>query len=297
MTTLSKVFVVVLAVFTIAFTTLTIGFVAQTPNWKDLADKYRTNTKVVDTNLRHVTAVSAAVQAAAEDRIRDREDVIHRLEGDLEKANQEVASLKAELAKVASEKSGTEAMNRGLFAQLKVAGDARTEYRNQRDELEMQNAKLQDVNIDLDDRVNEQTAQIVVLREQIRQFEQQINILKGENQRLAQTARRAGSGAGMEAVGGVALSGVTAVSPVASTSIRGEIVKFDGKRAMISVGSADGVKQDMIFVVYRDGTYVGDLQISLVEPDQAVGRIVQSTTDIQVGDAVADVLTMGTSRG
>jgi hypothetical protein len=57
------------------------------------------------------------------------------------------------------------------------------------------------------------------------------------------------------------------------------------------------VKKDMRFVIYRGNQYIGDLVVSLVEPNQAAGRLVQSTVTPQAGDQVVDELGLAASRG
>jgi len=65
--TLTKVFVVLLAVFSVAFTSMTVSHVAQTTNWKDTAEKYREHAGIADTNLRHAHAAYSAQLANARD--------------------------------------------------------------------------------------------------------------------------------------------------------------------------------------------------------------------------------------
>ena len=120
------------------------------------------------------------------------------LEAQLQAGRNELAELRSEVAQAASEKSTTEAMNRGLLGQLQTADAGRAEYRKQRDELEGRNIDLERRNIDLDDRVNELTARISVFLEQKRQYEQQINILRVENEKLSQAARRLSTGVALE---------------------------------------------------------------------------------------------------
>ena len=61
LSTLTKVFAVLLVFFSIAFTVMTVSMVAQTTNWKDTAQKYEEHALVADTNLRNLIASSASV--------------------------------------------------------------------------------------------------------------------------------------------------------------------------------------------------------------------------------------------
>ncbi len=297
MSTLTKIFVVLLVVFSIAYTSMTVAIVARTPNWKDTAEKYKQHAQIADTNLRHAHAASAARLATADVALRDQRERGTELGSQLETTRIEVAQARAEVERVKTEKDNVQALNRGLLTQLEVAETTRTEYRRQRENLEQRNVDIERRNIDLNDRVNELTAQTVVLLEQRRQYEQQINILRGENEKLARQGRTSTGSLEFERPEGAAMSDVVAMTPVSSTPIRGNVLEVTRNLVTISVGSADGVQKDMVFVMHRSGEYVGDLKISLVEPNQSAGRIVRSTVDPTVGDEVTDERGLVGSRG
>ncbi len=281
MSTLTKVFVVVLVVFSITFTTMTISIVAQTTDWRDTAQKYEEHARVADTNLRNLIAASAAELATARDTIKSHLEKIGELEGQVQTSASEAAKLRADLAKADSEKSSAEAMNRGLLAQLQISESARGEYKKHRDDIEKRNIELERRNMDLNDRVNEQTAKITVLMEQKRQYEQQINILKPR------------SGVALEEPSGTEMAGVRPITPVTASGIRGKVTNVEGTLVQISVGSADGVKSGMEFTVSRGNQYVGKLQIQNVTPDQAAGRMLNTAMAPTRGDQVTDSAALG----
>lgn len=297
MSMLTKIFVVLLVAFSIFFTSMTIATVAQTTNWKQTAEKYKEHARVADTNLRHAHAANAALIANARDDVRAHLGKISDLEGELQASRNDLAGIKAQIAKSESEKSGAEAINRGLLAQLQIAESGRAEYQKQRDAIEQRNIELERRNIDLNDRVNELTSGMTVLAEQKRQYEQQINILRTENEKLAQRTRTMASGGSMERPEGIALPGARAVNPVPARAIRGKILEVAGDLVTISVGSADGVKKDMVFVIHRRGEYIGDLKVSMVDHNQAAGRIVRSSGTASANDEVTDARLMGSTRG
>ena len=288
MSTLTKVFIVVLVVFSIGFTTMTISIVAQSTDWRDTAQKYEEHAKVADTNLRNEIAASAATEATLRDSIKSHLEKIGEVEGQFKTNGAEMAKLRSDIAKAESEKSSSDAMSRGLLAQLQIADAGRAEYRKQRDEIEKRNIELERRNIDLNDRVNEQTTRIAVLFEQKRQYEQQLSILKTENEKLARTAGRPAGASVLEAPSGVAMSNVTPLTPISPTPVRGKILEISGNLVTISVGSADGVKEGMVFMITRGDQYVGDLKISTVNPNQSAGRMVRTTLAPAQGDQVKD---------
>lgn len=292
MSTLTKVFVVLLAIFSIAFTSMTVAIVARTTNWRDVAEKREEHARIADTNLRHQIASSAALLATAQDEVRTHQARIGELEASLEATRGEAAQLRTQIAAVTAEKSSTEALNRGLLAQLESARRESTEYRDQRNDLEKRNIELERRNIDMNDRINELTAEIDVQLEQKRHFEQQIHILQEENRKLARAGGVASS-VELEDVAGIALPGVRAETPVAARAIRGTVLEVVGDLITLSVGGADGVKKGMVFVIHRGKEYVGDIKIGMVEPDRSAGNVaLRPTATVQPGDRVTDLGTM-----
>ncbi len=297
MSTLTKVFIVLLSVFGIAFSMMTISVASQTTNWREVAQSNEANARIAETNLRNAVAAGNAALAMAEDKVNEQIKLSGQLQEKLEAVQRDVASLRAEKSQADAERANSEAINRGLVAQLQMAQATGEEIRKQRDELESRNIELERRNMDLSERVNELTARVAVLIEQGRQSEQQINILKKENQALASATARGGSASSMESPAGSALPGVTGESPVARTSIRGKVLEVAGNLVTLSVGSADGVEKGMVFVVHRGGTYVGDVKVSIVDPNQSVGRLIESSVTPSPEDEVTDALSLTAARG
>lgn len=290
MSTLTKILVVLLVVFCIAFTMASISFVAQTNEWKALAEAYQQEAHASDTAARNVLASSAAQMAMDRDVVNAHIQRIGQLEGQLQDAQQEIADQKASLAQVRAQVASLEGTARTLTGELKVGQAGWAQQRHQREQLEQRNIELEKRNLDLNERVNEQTAQLLVLHQQQRQLEQQIHMLRMQ-QRAG--APQPGAGGELTPPGTAGPDAVTAVSPVAVSPIRGRVTDVSGLLTTISVGSADGVEEGMVFVIYRGLDYVGDLKISLVEPNQSAGRLIRTAAAPRIGDRVADEARFG----
>jgi peptidoglycan hydrolase CwlO-like protein len=292
---LTKIFVVLLVVFCIAFTMSTISFVARTNEWRALAEGYQQEAQVSDTYLRNILAESAAQKALDRDAINAHIGRIKDIEADKQEALREIAGLKAELSQARAEISSLQGTARTLSGELKVGQAGWAEQRKQRELLQERNLELEKRNLDLNERVNEQTAQVMVLQQELRRREQQVQILREENRNLAQAERRRATGE-FEAYSPAEQEKVRPVTAVAESPIRGRITEVSGGLATISVGSADGVAEGMVFVIYRGLDYIGDLKISKVEPSQSAGKIVRSTGTVLAGDAVADEARFGMAQ-
>jgi hypothetical protein len=295
LSTLTKIFVVLLVVFCIAFTMSAISFVARTNEWRALAEGYQREAQISDTYLRNALSESAAQKALDRDAINAHLAKIRELESRGQRAAREIAQFKGELAQARAQVSSLQGTARTLSGELKVGQAGWVEERKQRQMLQERNLELEKRNLDLNERVNEQTAQTIVLRQELRRREQQIKILRDEARKLAQSPRRAGTGE-FEALSPAGQERVTALSAVSGSPIRGRITEVSGSLATISVGSADGVTEDMVFVIYRGLNYIGDLKISKVEPSRAAGRIVSSVGTVLAGDEVADEARFGMAR-
>lgn len=297
MSTLTKVFTVLLVILSIAFTVMTVSFAANSTNWRAAAEKFQQERDLADANLRHQIAAGAAQLAAANDALQRQLQRVADLEKSVREKESAAAQLQLQADRIAAEKSSAEALNRGLLAQLQAAETTRNEYRKQRDDLEQQSVDLNRRNVDLNDRVNELTARIAVMVEQRRQFEQQINLLKQENEAMARSTGKAPIATSLEEPQGAALTGVTATTPMARAAIRGQVVEIAGDVVTLSVGSSDGVQPGMVFVVHRGDEYVGDLKIDLVDPSRCAGRTIGGPTGAKIGDLATDAVSISSRRG
>ncbi|HRX83663.1 MAG TPA: hypothetical protein P5572_01445 [Phycisphaerae bacterium] len=290
MSTLTKIFVVLMVVFSIAFTMSTIGFVAKTNKWRDLAQKYRDEAQVVQVNMRNLAASHAAEKTVWVDSKRSLDDRIADLSGQVERVTADLVDARQQLDKLGTEKSNADARVDQLLAQLDVERTGRQEQAGLRETAEKRNQVLETRNAELNTRLEELSARIVVLVQQQRQLEQQVNILKDENSKMAD----AGGGNRVSVNSG--RSSAPSAAPIGVAPIRGEIVEVAGNLATISVGSADGVRDGMVFVIYRGSEYIGDLKVTEVEPNQAAGELVKTRATPRASDQVADEPALGLAQ-
>ena len=295
MSTLTKFFVVLLVVFSIALTMSAISFVVQSNDWKGLADKYREDAKVVEAQMRNLSASHAAEKATWLDVSNALNDKIAALELESQRLARDVSKLSADLAAANMEKSSAEALSRTLTGELQIAQKGWQTESEKREAMEQRKLDLERRNQDLDTRVSEQANQLIAMEQEKRQLEQQIHILKTENRRLARLGKQPPTILG-EAGGGVARGRVLPLTETTGSPIRGRITEVNGPRASISVGSADGVEVGMVFVIFRGSDYVGDVEITDVEPNLAAGRITHTVAAPRTGDLVADEALFGVAE-
>jgi caffeoyl-CoA O-methyltransferase len=82
--------------------------------------------------------------------------------------------------------------------------------------------------------------------------------------------------------------GGVASKPVAPPvkMVSGKITAVSGGVASVNIGRVKGVKEKMVLKIYRDGKFVTDLRVDLVEPDAAAGVLRDKNIRVMQGDEV-----------
>ena len=73
---------------------------------------------------------------------------------------------------------------------------------------------------------------------------------------------------------------------LAGVPIRGQITEIDGDNVSISVGSASGVRKDTRFWITRGDKFLGNLEVVYVESNESVGRLANTQGVVVRGDTV-----------
>ncbi len=287
MNAITKVFVVLMVLFSITFTMMTIQFAATVPNWRAEAEKWKTRAETVDASNRNLTAAKVAeATKSATERERwnsERSDLLES-NGDLQRVADEQ---KARVAELEAQLAAKDASVKMFVAELKVSQESAEKARDHRRELEQRNIDLEKRTADLTEALNENISTVIVLEQQTRQQEQAVALLRDERDKLLKKLN----------LRGTALDEVTVTMPIdrvrpapsASVSpIRGRVNEVGRDYASVSVGSNDGVAQDMVFIIYNQNGYLGDLVITEVRPNEAAGRLKNINGLIGVGDLVTD---------
>ncbi|NLE30111.1 MAG: hypothetical protein GX629_10630 [Phycisphaerae bacterium] len=285
MTTLTKVFIVVLAFCAVAFSMLVIAFASQTKNYYKEAQDNR-------------------AWALQEQAIRSSGESLNKVT--LENYQSQISNLQKELSdlRTQTEKNAGQmaAINNQLLAEQQKtasltgqvtqltsminAGDAeRKELQTQLQNVRNDNTALRTDNLKL-----AETNQKLELQAQL--YEQQIRLLKEQNFSLSDRVEKLRSKVQDTAAGNAPSqtpgTGPASVSGTSDSPIIGEITDIRDNLAGLSIGSAQGVKDGMEFIVYRGAQYLGKLKITKVLPEQSAGEFTQRQGDIHKGDKVTD---------
>ena len=286
MTTLQKVFIVVLTVFAIVFSMLVIQFTAQNTNNKKLADDWQSQFK----QEQQLRLLSDNQQKVTEEHfnkvIKTQQEELSKTRSEMDKIATQQSALNNELL---AERQKTASLTGQLnqSGNMISAGDAeRKQLQTQLESVRKDNSGLRADNFKLAE-VNQK----LELQRQL--YEQEIRLLKEQNFSLGERleklrSRGSVASSGSESTPSASGNKAQPTAEAEGSPILGQITEVRNSLASISIGSAQGVKNGMEFIIYRNGQYLGKLRVNKVLPSQSAGELLQKQGNIQPGDKVTD---------
>lgn len=297
MSTLTKVLIVLLTVFSLFLCGIVVTYVASADNQRKAADDLR-GQKQRATELKNKADrdLETGIQAAKVEKDKLDAQIIAlsaqltKLQADLDMAKRENAQLVqqgASLASAAQASSAGEKEQRALFQteHQKVQSLEADRINREKELAETSQTLLEKVTIiaQLDDKVRQLTQENQDLGTRVNQYLMQYGKVGAQ----PPTTVLAGSSLArpMQPIAAVL------ARETKSIALNGQVTRVDlpNRLAEISIGTAAGVRQDMRFHVVRGDQFVADILILEVWPDTAVGRLdlVKTGMQPQVGDKVA----------
>jgi myosin heavy subunit len=296
LSTLTKVLIVLLTVFSIFLCGIVVTYVANAENQRDRADGLQRSIQAAKSSeadaqqqLDEEKKRAQAEKAQLDEQIAAKSMEINDLKGKLDDAErmrdqwaQKAAGMAAavETANAASKQQTT------LFqtTQQEVQ-QLRAEQTNRRKELDETNQMLLErmaVVSQLEEKVRRLTEENQDVETRLNQYLQQYGRITAKPQTTV--APRATSVLPMQSMAG-------APAQTRTINLNGQVTAVDmkSKLAELSIGTAAGVRQEMKFHVTRGDRWVADLLILEVWPDKAVGIVdrVQQGMEPRVGDKAA----------
>ncbi len=289
MTTTTKIFVILVCFFAFVFTPMAIQFAARTYNWKALAEDYQNNAKTALASERSAKAIAASeiqyYKSLRDDEQKRVLDAQQRIGEDERK----IDTLTQERDQLARSRDMLETQLGVLTAEMKVKSKHNDELGDAKEKALARERDLQATSTWLTDQLNLKRAEADVLKQQLNQKLQEMVACREENDQLRKSTNIGRAG---EPLTNSPSPSVEAASPAASSPIQGIVTEIKGNLAMIDVGSASGLKPDMVMVITRNGfkEYIADLKITGdVSPNEAVGEIIAvSGKQVRKNDTVLD---------
>lgn len=285
MSTLTKVLIVLLSVFSLFLCGVVVSYVANAENYRQTVDEQRRQVSVAknrqqdaEDELTEYKKTADEAKAALEKKISDMTIQASDLQAQLvelgRKNDQLVQNVATSAATVTvTSEAQTKTLDQARAAQARVTQLEAEQTRIEKelketnqllldkmaiiDTLQAKNNQLVEANQDLESRVNTSL------------------------QRYGQTTAAARP---VTQLPGVAQPAAAPTQPIA---LNGRIVSVASPLAEISIGSAAGVKQNMTFNVTRGDQFVCYLQVQHVEPDRAVGVLKVVQSEPRAGDMIS----------
>lgn len=294
MSTLTKVFVLLLSLSSIALSMLVVAAFASQEDWRQSAEEWKDVAFTSQAKERSVTANAQLQHQRDLDQIERQSAAIAQVNADKLTMQNKISELERDRANLSNKLDTEQAQVTSVGNTLSVVNAALNREEELGRKLVQRNSELERRNIDLNDRVQELTANVEMASMQVRALQQQIVAME----EMTTTVASAGLRSARQIPGGAGIVEArmptvhpTVVSKMASP-IRGEIVAVRGTLASISVGSTDGVAEGMTFLIYRQSggkpTYLGTIRITRVNANESAGTIEQLESEIRPGDRARD---------
>ncbi|MBN1786816.1 MAG: hypothetical protein JW806_00290 [Sedimentisphaerales bacterium] len=272
MSTLTKILIVLLSLFSIFLCGTVVTYVGSAKNYRSAYEESK----------KELTALKLKV-AGYEEQIEAKK---REMEGLVSKLDAQVASLKAEKSQIEMDLKEAQRSKAALDEKVQslataalgfeeTVGGMEESLKTTRQELDKARAE----GIKLTKNLNELTAS---LEEKIAQLE----AVDAEKRRLLEQHSPAG----------VSYSPVTPLpdnsavrvieAPV-DIALQGMITAVEGSLVTLSVGDADGVTKGMVFHVIRNDSFVCDIRITEVDTEACAGMTQLVQTQPRVGDIVS----------
>jgi len=137
------------------------------------------------------------------------------------------------------------------------------------------------------DKITEQDAQIETLQAGRRVLDGRIKELQQEVEELARQIAK------METEGvasSVKAGGGTVAVVEGDAKIEATVTAVKDSLASLNVGSASGIKKNMVFILYRGAEFVGNIRIADVGTTNCAGIVFEAVKEVRIGDKATNKL-------
>lgn len=278
MSTLTKILVVLLSLFSLFLCGTVVTYVGTAKNYKSAYEDLKTE-------LTALREKNKSYQQQLEEKKRQMDELSSKLDSEVAKLKVEKTKIEqdlkeARLAKAALDEKVQSLASSALEVEKTVGGMADS-LEKTREELDRSRAE----EVRLTKNLNEITANLEEKMAQLESLDAEKKRLLEEKSKLEQQLTgKTGSMGDLEPVTVVPDSAMKAIETPVSIALQGTVTAVDGSLVTLSIGSADGVVKDMIFHVIRSDSFVCDIKITDVDTEVSAGTIQLVQQQPKVGD-------------
>lgn len=286
MSPLSKAFVVLATLLSVVMVALTIGFAAQTENYRASYEEAEIDRQVANAAFARKMAEKDSERQAAVDALSTRESADNSVAAAIEAKTSEIRSLTERIANLEATNARTTAALAATSETLQAANARSASQDEQIRGMIGDMAALARQKSEAEQAIVTATGRSDRLENDVRRLQEQLIALEQENAELTsvndEMARFLESqNLNPDDVAG-GNSGIRIAGAVTNVDQIGDGLTL----VEINVGTRDGVQADMPFTIFRGDQYVGTIIIKTVDTDRAVGEVDLAEDTIRSGDDV-----------
>jgi peptidoglycan hydrolase CwlO-like protein len=283
---LTKTFVVLVTLLSIVFVALTIPFVANTQDHRAQIDELEAELQTARRRANENQADFSATLEAKNDRIDE-------LQSSNEQLSAQVTSLQSQVATQREDLQNAQSTNQRLAGSYEVlsteADTLTTINQNQGQKLASARETLLDQEsklIQLRSTADRLQSSLAGQQRRVREFKEMAQQLRSRNEELEERWAQVPQALRSQLTGEEGGPITPAPGPISGQVTAVDNPAEDVTLVQVNVGEKDEVRENMKFLVHRDGEYLGTLVIDRVDPNQAVGRMELQQGSIQTGDRI-----------
>ncbi len=284
MSLFTKIFVVLVMLMSVLLVGLVVPFVVNVDTFKSRWVAAMAEAETAKANYKTREADIAATIQGYTSGLEQKEAEIARLQQMISDKDKSLASGQAEVIALQNANTDVRAQLDKLTSAEKLHAEInkmlQEEIKTRRDE----SLTLVQRNVELTEKLNEETTESEAMQRQVRLFKEQIADLERQNQELASAGGAPTAAPGQAAPTSDLTKGFSPEFP-----IRGMVADVqtigDEVFIAINVGSNDGVKEGMKFMIHKGDEYLGDAIIMQVDLNSAAGRVTLQRGTITANEA------------
>lgn len=283
MSILTKIFVVLVTIFSVALVGMMVSFVARTEDWKSKYEDEKARANSADTTARFRQEQIKQLTDKESERVAMLSAEKNRLDAELSALQTRANAAAAELAEVSQQKNKSEADVSQLTSAVKLLTDINQSVKQELDKRREEVISSETKRIQLADRNNELQGQVDTLQRERKSLNERLVALEKSLDDLRMKVTSAAPTS----------DSVTPAPPsefVPDVAIRGQVVATDKADSVtfvkINVGSTDRVRENTKFIIHRGNTYVGTMVVTNVDSKASAGRLTLGQGEIKPGDEV-----------
>ncbi len=281
MHTLTKIFIVLQALLAIFVMALILPLSVNNDTWKAKFQEENAKTTAAEAEASHANAVKLASEAQHVLAVNGLNGQLQAYDGEVRSKVREIEDLRSRLADAQLAAAEVRAQIDTLIATTKTQSIIVEKQGNEVTDRREQSLSDQRRSIELQDELRDALTKLDVALDAQRILQEQLALLREKTDMGAVAAVLSSTSDDFSN------NDMTIPSPpVMGRVLRIEDSGSDTRFAVIDLGSRDGLKENMKFLISRDGRFQGNIIITNVDINRAVGRVELEQDGIMISDVV-----------